>query len=105
MPQQQEFDILKELGLDDLPEEKKQALREQIVDVIESRFNRALLNAMSEEDKKGFDKVLEKGEGVDEFIQAKVPNFVELHQEIIADLKQEMLKMNEEVFNNPPKAE
>ena len=99
MPQQEDFDILKEFGLDDLPEEKKQSLREQIVDVIESRFNRALLNAMSEEDKQEFDKVLEKGEGIDKFIQAKVPNFADLHQEIIADLKQEMLKMNEKVFN------
>ena len=96
---EENFDILQEFGLNDLPEDKKEALREQIVDLIETRFNRAVLNAMSEGDKKEFDKVLEKGEEVDEFIKLKVPNFAELHQQIIADLKEEMLKMDHQVFN------
>ncbi|MCB9802726.1 hypothetical protein H6761_01740 [Candidatus Nomurabacteria bacterium] len=96
---EEQFDILTEFGLNDLAEEKKQALREQIIDVIESRFNRALLGAMSEEDKLEFDKVLEKGEGIDEFIKSKVPNFADLHKQIIDDLKQEMLNMKDKVFN------
>lgn len=96
---EEQFDILTEFGLNDLAEDKKQALREQIIDVIESRFNRALLAAMSEEDKLEFDQILEKGEGIDEFIQAKVPNFADLHKQIIEELKQEMLNMKDKVFN------
>ena len=96
---EQEFDILVEFGLSDIPEEKKQALREQIVDVIESRFNRAILMVMSEEDKLEFDKILESGQGVEEFIQAKVPNFAEIHLKIAEELKQEMLTMKDKVFN------
>ncbi|MBT7553420.1 hypothetical protein HN670_03045 [bacterium] len=93
------FDILQEFGLNDLPEDKKQALREKILDLIESKFNRAILNAMTDSEKAEFDKVLEKGDGVDEFIKLKVPNFAELHQQIVEDLKAEMLKMDQQVFN------
>lgn len=94
----QEFDIFKELGMENVPEEQKEALRQQMLDLIETRFNRAILMAMSEEEKLEFDKVLESGEGVDEFIQAKVPNYAEIHRQIIDDLKQEMLNLNEKVF-------
>lgn len=94
----QEFDIFKELGMENLPEEQKQALREQMLDLIETRFNRAILMSMSEEDKQEFDKILESGQGVDEFIQAKVPNYTEIHHQIIEDLKQEMLTMQDKVF-------
>lgn len=96
---EQEFDILVEFGLNDIAEEKKQALREKIIDVIESRFNRALLMAMSEDDKLEFDKILTTGDGVEAFIQLKVPNFAEIHLQIVEDLKQEMLSMKDKVFN------
>ncbi len=95
---EQEFDILVEFGLSDIAEEKKQALREKIIDVIESRFNRALLNAMSENDKKEFDQILASGQGVEEFVQAKVPNFADLHKNIVDDLKHEMMEMKDKVF-------
>lgn len=95
---EENFDILVEFGLNDLAEDKKQALREQIVDVIESRFNRALLNAMSENDKKEFDQILASGSGVEEFVQAKVPNFADLHKNIVDDLKHEMMEMKDKVF-------
>lgn len=94
----QEFDIFKELGMENLPEEQKEALREQMLDLIETRFNRAILMSMSEEDKLAFDKVLESDEGVDEFIKAKVPNYGEIHGEIIDDLKNEMLTMRDKFF-------
>lgn len=93
------FDILVEFGLNDLAEDKKQALREQIVDIIESRFNRALLNAMSESDKKEFDQILATGQGVEDFIQAKVPDFADIHQNIVEDLKHEMMDMKSKVFS------
>ncbi len=95
---EQEFDILVEFGLSDIAEEKKQALREKIIDVIESRFNRALLSSMSENDKKEFDKILASGQGVEEFVQAKVPNFADLHKNIVDDLKHEMMEMKDKVF-------
>lgn len=94
----QEFDIFKELGIENLPEDQKQALRQQMLDLIETRFNRAILMSMSEEDKLEFDKVLQSGQGVDEFVQTKVPNYTEIHRQIIEDLKQEMLNLNEKVF-------
>jgi uncharacterized protein YdcH (DUF465 family) len=89
------FDLIKEFGLENLPEDRKKALVEEVVKLIESRFNRALLNAMSEEDHQEFDKVLAKDEGVEEFIKAKVPNFAELHKKVIDDLKGEMLQLKD----------
>jgi hypothetical protein len=94
----QEFDIFKELGMENLPEDQKEALREQMLDLIETRFNRAILMAMPEDYKLEFDKILESGEGVEEFIQAKVPNYADIHREIVDDLKNEMLSMQDKVF-------
>lgn len=89
------FDLIKEFGLENLPEDRKKTLVEEVVNLIESRFNRALLNAMSEDDHQEFDKILSKGEGVEEFIKTKVPNFADLHKQVIDDLKQEMLQLKD----------
>jgi hypothetical protein len=95
MLEQQNFDIMKEFGLENLPDESKQALKEKILDLIESRFNRALLINMSEKEKQELDRILETGKDLSEFIRMTVPNFAELHEQIVADLKQEMHKLDD----------
>ena len=93
MPNNNKFDILKEFKLENLSEDKKTALQKQILDLIESRFNRALLNRMSEKEKQEFTQKLEQNQGVEEFLKAKVPDFVDVHKQIVDDLKAEMMNL------------
>ena len=100
MPTQKDFDLLKEFGLEDLPDDKKVILQEKIIGLVESRFNRVRLGMLTEKDKKEHDELLagEDLEKMNKFIQKKVPNFAEIHQEIVEDLKKEMVEMKEAIL-------
>ena len=96
MPQQ-EFDLIKEFGLEKLPDDKKAALQTKIIELIDSRFNRLLLERLSEEDKLELDKVLAQGDPVsmNAFMSVKVPDYATIHQAVVDDLKVEMLQMRD----------
>ena len=100
MSTQKDFDLLKEFGLEDLPDDKKNALQEKILGLIEARFNRVLLAMLTEDEKVELDKLLEGDdlEKMNQFIQSKVPNFAEIHREIVDDLKTEMVDMKKAIF-------
>jgi len=100
MPQQVEgFDILKEFGLENLSEDKKAGLQQQIIEVIESRFSRVILNRLPEEDKKELDKLLagNDSEQMNKFMAAKVPDYAGIYKKIVEDLKEEMLKVRDAI--------
>lgn len=92
-----EFDLIKEFGLENLPAEKKEALQTKIIELIDTRFNRLVLERLSEDDKQELDKVLASPdpEGMKTFIMTKVPNYMELYDQIVTDLKGEMLEMRD----------
>lgn len=100
MSTQNDFDLLKEFGLEDLPDDQKVALQEKILGLVEARFNRVVLGMLSEEDKQELDKLLEGDdlEKMNEFIAEKVPNYAEIHKEIVDDLKKEMIDIKKSVF-------
>ena len=91
--QNKSFDIIKEFKLENLAEDKKTALQKQILDLIESRFSRALLMRMSEKDKEEFSQKLEQNQGVEEFLKDKVSDFADIHKQIVDDLKAEMMNL------------
>ena len=97
MPKIKEFDLFKEFGLENLPEEKKTALQKQILTLIETRFSRAIMERLSEDDKKKLDEVMAKNnaEEMDKFISEKVPDFAEIQKNIVEELKKEMLKIRD----------
>lgn len=94
---QQEFDLIKEFGLDNLPDEKKAALQTKLIELADSRFNRLILNRLNEAEKAEFDQVLAGGEleAMTNFMTSKVPDYAEIYNQVIVDLKSEMLDMRD----------
>ena len=89
------INLVKELGLDSLPREKKDLLISQMLEVVESRINLEVLSILSEEDKKELDKVLDSGEDMVVFLRSKIPNFDLMVAETIANFKKEVLDMQQ----------
>ena len=90
-------DLIKELGLDSLPEERKAALIDQMTEVLESRISLEVLSILTEEEKKELDQVLDSGGDMIEFLRSKIPNFDLMVAETIANFKKEMLEMQQMV--------
>ena len=99
MPKIKDFDLFKEFGIENLPDEKKEAIQEQVLTLIESRFTRSIIERLSEEDKKELDEVISRdsAEEMDKFIVEKVPDFAEIQKNIVEELKKEMLSINSSV--------
>ncbi|KKT00445.1 MAG: hypothetical protein UV76_C0010G0020 [Candidatus Nomurabacteria bacterium GW2011_GWA2_43_15] len=91
------INLVKELGLDSLPPEKKNLLIDQMLEVIESRINLEVLSILTEEQKKELDKVLDSDGDMVEFLRDKIPNFDLLVAETIANFKKETLDMQQQV--------
>ncbi len=89
------IDLVKELGLDSLPPEKKAALIDQMSEVIESRINLEVLSILTEEEKGELDKVLDSDGDMVEFLKSKIPNFEILVAETIANFKKEIINMHQ----------
>ncbi|KKU74588.1 MAG: hypothetical protein UY01_C0031G0002 [Candidatus Nomurabacteria bacterium GW2011_GWB1_47_6] len=90
-------DLIKELGLDSLPEERRAALIDQMTEVLESRISLEVLSILTEEEKKELDQVLDSGGDMIEFLRSKIPNFDLMVAETIANFKKEMLEMQQMV--------
>ena len=87
------INLVKELGLDSLPQEKKAQLVSQMLEVVESRINLEVLSILTEAEKKELDKVLDSDGDMIQFLRSKIPNFDLLVAETIANFKKEILEM------------
>ena len=91
------INLVKELGLDSLPHEKKGAMIDQMLEVVESRINLEVLSILTEDEKKELDKVLDLDGDMIQFLRNKIPNFDLLVAETIANFKKEVLEMQQPV--------
>ena len=84
--------IIDELGLGELPEERKTALLGQITESLLKRILVRVLSDLSEADRDTFAAVQETGdpEKINTFLTEKIPNYEAMLQEIIAEFKTEM---------------
>ncbi|OIO29483.1 hypothetical protein COX93_02300 [Candidatus Nomurabacteria bacterium CG_4_10_14_0_2_um_filter_30_12] len=87
------INLVEELGLNSLPPEKKEALINQMSEVVENRINLEVLSILTEEEKKELDKVLNSDGDMVQFLKNKIPNFEFLVAEVIANFKKEILEM------------
>ena len=87
--------IVKELGLDNLPEDKQLEILEKIGSIIFQSVLLRTLDIMSEENKDEFEKLLsEKADDPDivlKFMQNKVPNLDDIVKEEVVKFKTETL--------------
>ena len=87
------INLVKELGLDSLPQEKKALLINQMMEVVESRINLEVLSVLTEDEKKELDKVLDSDADMIAFLRSKIPNFDLMVAETIANFKKEVSDM------------
>jgi hypothetical protein len=92
-----DIDITEELDLDDLPQNKKQELIEQMTDTLSARLNREALSRMTDEQKEELDNILENDGDVESFLEESVPNFPAVASEIIARFKRDVLEIEGQI--------
>ena len=85
--------IISELNLEMLDDDKKIALLDKMSEVIQKRLTLRVLEKLSETDQDEFEKIMDKEpDKVSDFLQTKIPEFTEMIQEEIVKLKKEMIE-------------
>ncbi|MEK7164814.1 MAG: DUF5663 domain-containing protein [Patescibacteria group bacterium] len=88
-----EQNIIAALGLESLPDERKAALIDKMAELVEKNLLVRIMEGLSEVDAKEFEAV---AKGTDEdkvkFLMAKYPNFAEIMQEEIVNVKKAVLE-------------
>lgn len=85
--------IISELNLEMLDDEKKVALLDKMSEVIQKRLTLRVLEKLSDSDQDEFEKIMDKEpDKVSDFLQTKIPEFTEIIQEEIVKLKSEMIE-------------
>jgi len=86
-------DLIAELGLEDLPQEKKNDLILRIGELIQQSIILRVLDELNEKDKEEFDKVLaeDNSEKTLAFLQSKLPNLEEIVKEEIIKFKKDAI--------------
>lgn len=88
--------FLEELGLGNLPEDKKIQLLDDMGKMINQNIIMRVVELMSEEDKNEFDKVIGENmanpEAILDFLKAKVPSFDAIVAEEIEKFKKESVE-------------
>jgi hypothetical protein len=83
--------ILEELGLQDLPPERQEALLDKIGEVIIKKIYIATMDQLEKEDQEKFAEYLDKDpEQIEGFIKEKIPNYEELIKKEVEKFREEM---------------
>jgi hypothetical protein len=89
-----QIDLIKHLGLDNLPPEKKEEVILKMSGVIQQNILLRILRELDEKDKDEFDKILgeDNNEKTLEFLKNKLPNLDDLVKEEIAKFKENIIE-------------
>lgn len=93
MTTQMQIDLVKELGLEDLPIDKQEELIIKMTEVVLKRMFISTMDKLSPIDQDLFGGMLENQAGPDEienFLKENIHNYDEMLQNIISELKMEM---------------
>lgn len=85
-------DIIKELGIDQLPPEKQEEILTAMTEVILKRITLRVLENFSEEQKDEFDKICAQGDQakVSQYLEANVADYESIIKEETAKFRNEM---------------
>lgn len=99
-----QIDLIKELGVDGLPQSQREEMLAQMSEIIQQRVVLKIVAELPEDKKDGFASVVnessEKPEAVDEFLKENLPNLEEIILSEIGKYKTEMME-----FMSGPKDE
>ena len=84
--------LIQELGLGDLPEDKQVELLTTMTESILKRITIQILEQLSEEEKKEFDQVRETADPdkITGFLREKIENYDEMAENTVKEFKEEM---------------
>lgn len=86
--------IIDLLGLQNLPEDRKQQLLTQMSQVLQDRLTDRLIETMSKEQRDQFERLLNTDpttDQIDAFLKAAVPDYVELAMDEVVKFKKELV--------------
>lgn len=86
--------IVEELGLQNLPEDKKEEVFAKMGDVLFKRILLETLEILNEEDQKNFGEMIDtkkSAEEVEEFLKSKIENYEEFIKKVTDDFKKELI--------------
>lgn len=99
-----QIDLVKELGINELPKEQREEMLAQMSEVLQQRVVLRIVAELPEDKKEAFASVVnegvEKPEAIDQFLQENLPNVEELVLDEIGKYKEEVMQ-----FLNSPKDE
>lgn len=87
--------IIDELGLSDLPQDKKEQLLIKMTEVVLKRIFVETMEKLNEKDQAEYEKLVEENvepAKLEEFLKGKIANYDEMVKKIIINFKEEMLK-------------
>lgn len=85
--------IIEELGLNDLPQEKQEELVLKMTEVLLKRIFLNVMEKLSESDQDAYVKMIDEKsepETMETFLQGKIKNYDEMVKEVIEQFKEEM---------------
>ena len=84
--------LIQELGLGDLPEDKQVELLTTMTESVLKRITIQILEQLSEEEKKEFDQVRETADPdkITRFLREKIENYDEMAENTVKEFKEEM---------------
>jgi hypothetical protein len=91
--QQIQQTIIDELGLSDLPQEKKDALLTKMMEVVLKRIFLETMEKLSEEDQEAYSKMIDANatpEEADAFLKEKIADYDQMIARIIDGFKEDM---------------
>ena len=85
--------LIDELGLTDLSQDKKDQLLIKMTEVVLKRIFLETVEKLNEKDREEYAKMIEENaspEKLEEFLQAKIENYDEMVKKIVEEFKEEM---------------
>jgi len=83
--------IIKLLGIEALPEDRKAAILDQVSDLIQRRIMLRVMDTLSEEEKDKMLEIEKDSEAIAAFMADKVKNLEKIMEEEVLKVKQELL--------------
>ena len=87
--------LMDDLGLADLPQDKKDQLLIKMTEVLLKRMFVETMDKLSKDDQETYGKMIDKSaspEEIEKFLREKIENYDQLLEKIVEDFRSEMMK-------------
>lgn len=91
------FDLIKELGLENAPQEKQMEIVANYTDALQTRIFARLLDELTTEEQKEFDQLLQTNdeEKIGKYLTEKIPNMDFIATDEFNHMKREIIELND----------